>query len=239
MPLAEYYYNDEVLGKVWVKRSARSRHIGLKIKGGEVVLVLPIGASESAGLAFLRSKRDWIMKHLSSSVASHKRTLFDEESDFSTLTFRLKIDRGPSPDFRVRLTNGLLTITCPAAADLHSDESQAILRRAIERAMRIEATRVLPPRLATFARQFGFSYTKVSIRSSQSRWGSRSSSGSINLSYFLMTLPAHLVDYVLLHELCHTVEMNHGPAFWALMRKVSGGKSDSWREEIKQYSTTF
>jgi predicted metal-dependent hydrolase len=58
-----------------------------------------------------------------------------------------------------------------------------------------------------------FHYTGVTVRNTQSRWGSCSAQKHINLSLSLMLLPEHLIDYVLLHELCHTVEMNHGERF--------------------------
>lgn len=239
MPLKEYYYTDEVLGRVLIKHSARAHYINLKIRSGEVILTLPEGVDESKGLAFLRSKYDWIREHLSMAKANKEKLVFDENVQFSTLTFELKILRGLSSDFQFKLASNLLTIICPNNVNLRSQSSQDIIRMGIEKVLRVEAKRVLPSRLRALAQQHGFSYQQVTIRSSQSRWGSCSTSGNINLSYFLLTLPPHLVDYVLLHELCHTKEMNHGPAFWALMKKVTNGKSDVWKKEIKQYHTSF
>ena len=240
MSWKECYYEDKVLGRILLRRSAKARYVSLRIKGGEVILTLPLWANESSGLSFLRSKYDWIKERLSLSEQSDRRNfVFDEESQFSTLTFDVKIVRAACDDFGFRFTNGLLTVSCPASLDIRLPRYQDIIRMGIERVMRSEAVRVLPARLATFAKQFGFSYKRVSIRSSQSRWGSCSSSGTISLSFYMMLLPEHLVDYVLLHELCHTREMNHSASFWALMREVTGGKSDLWRKEIKEYHTNF
>ena len=74
----------------------------------------------------------------------------------------------------------------------------------------------------------------MKIQTSKTRWGSCSASNSINLSVYLMTLPSHLMDYVILHELCHTVHHDHSDAFWALMDKVTDGKAHALRNELKQ-----
>jgi len=58
---------------------------------------------------------------------------------------------------------------------------------------------------------------------------------SINLSLYLMLLTAPLIDYVILHELCHTKEMNHGIRFWKLMDKVTESKSKELRAQLKKY----
>ena len=99
-----------------------------------------------------------------------------------------------------------------------------------------KANAYLPQRLAELAIKYGFSYRIIRIKDNKSRWGSCSSLGAINLSLGLMRLPYHLIDYVLLHELCHTVEMNHGPRFWALMDKVTEGEAKKLRLELRKYS---
>jgi len=101
--------------------------------------------------------------------------------------------------------------------------------------LRQKAKSVLPAQLAKLAATHGFNYSKVTVRNSRSRWGSCSSKKSINLSLYLMLLPEHLIDYVLLHELCHTVHLNHSPAFWDLLNKCTGGKSNELRREIRRY----
>ena len=87
--------------------------------------------------------------------------------------------------------------------------------------------------------KYGFSYNAVSLRNSRTRWGSCSNRKNISLSIYLQLLPTHLSDYVLLHELCHTVEMNHSATFWALMDKVTDGRARSLRRELRTYATAF
>jgi predicted metal-dependent hydrolase len=99
--------------------------------------------------------------------------------------------------------------------------------------LRKQASAYLPGRLQTLASQYGFTYASLKISKSRSRWGSCSAKKNINLSLFLMTLPAHLIDYVILHELCHTQVMNHSPSFWKLMDEITEGKAGFLRKELK------
>lgn len=89
-----------------------------------------------------------------------------------------------------------------------------------------EAKKRITTRLAELAKQHGFKYTKVSIRSQRTRWGSCSSRGTISLNIKLAALPPDLTDYILLHELVHTRVPNHSPKFWKELDKyVGNGKA--------------
>ena len=78
----------------------------------------------------------------------------------------------------------------------------------------------LAARLAEFAPRVGVQPTKLTIRTQHTRWGSCSSKGAISLNALLMLAPAHVRDYVVVHELCHLKEMNHSPRFWAEVARV-------------------
>jgi predicted metal-dependent hydrolase len=97
----------------------------------------------------------------------------------------------------------------------------------------LQAKASLPGELAQLARKHGFIYRSVQIRKSKTRWGSCSSKKTISLSLYLMLLPEHLREYVLLHELCHTTHMNHSASFWALLDQCTNGKSKELRKELR------
>lgn len=110
-----------------------------------------------------------------------------------------------------------------------------------ERAMRMEALRRaakadLPERIARIAAQTGLRYGKVTVRASRTKWGSCSGRNDISLSLFLMKLPERLRDYVILHELCHTVHHDHSPQFHALVDRLSGGRERELMRELKRYA---
>jgi len=105
----------------------------------------------------------------------------------------------------------------------HRAETAAI------RALKREAERLLPLRLQGLAEKFGRTYTSVGVKNLKRRWGSCDSHRAITLNLFLMELPWDYIDYVLLHELTHTEEMNHGPAFWKLLKTMSPRARDQAR----------
>lgn len=102
--------------------------------------------------------------------------------------------------------------------------------------MRHEAKEWLPGRVAFWAEKFGFRYGRVTIRASRSKWGSCSGENNISLSLYLMTLPPHLRDYVIIHELCHTVHHNHSKSFHSLVDQCLAGEEKNLRSELRRFS---
>jgi predicted metal-dependent hydrolase len=90
-------------------------------------------------------------------------------------------------------------------------------KQALCRWLRRRAQRALVPRLAELAERHRMQYRQVSVRRQRTRWGSCSRQKTISLNAKLLFMSSEAVDYVLLHELCHTVEMSHSPRFWRLV----------------------
>ena len=99
--------------------------------------------------------------------------------------------------------------------------------------LRREAKQVLSAMVDRLARQYGFKYGRVTIRAARSKWGCCTSRNNLSLSLFLMTLPTHLQEFVVLHELCHTVHHNHSAEFHALLDKVTGGREKELNRQLK------
>ena len=110
-----------------------------------------------------------------------------------------------------------------------------------ERKMRIEALRRaakadLPERIARIAAQTGLRYGKMTVRASRTKWGSCTGRNDISLSLFLMKLPERLRDYVIVHELCHTVHHDHSPQIHALVDRLLGGRERELMRELRRYA---
>lgn len=84
----------------------------------------------------------------------------------------------------------------------------------------VERTRALiHERVAYWSQTYGINHGRIFIRKQKTRWGSCSRAGNLNFNYRLGFLPLHLVDYVVVHELCHIPQQNHSPAFWSLVEE--------------------
>ena len=100
---------------------------------------------------------------------------------------------------------------------LSSEELHALADRAME---------VIPQRVAHFAPLVGVRYGRITIRNQRTRWGSCSGKGNLNFNCLLMLAPPEVLDYVVVHELCHRLDMNHSDRFWAQVERCCPG----WRE---------
>lgn len=101
--------------------------------------------------------------------------------------------------------------------------------------LRREARIYIPATLERLALTHGFKYSSLRISSAHTRWGSCSGRNGISISLFVMLLPEHLREFILLHELCHTRHHNHSAAFHKLLDSLVGGKERTYNRELKGY----
>lgn len=101
-----------------------------------------------------------------------------------------------------------------------------------------KAAQWIPERVARYAGQMGVSYGRITIRSQRTRWGSCSQKGNLNFNCLLMLAPPDVIDYVVVHELCHRKEMNHSARFWEEVEMVLPNYRES-RKWLKDHGTTL
>lgn len=224
----------EDIGLVTLVASPRAIHYSLKISRGAVRAIMPEGGNEARLMAFIQKNKEKILVVLKKHPATAP---LDDKHPLETATFHWEICRTERSNFLLERKEGLRRVYCPEDTNFEAEAVQALLRKILRGELRHEAERLLPSRLRVWAEKYHFVYAGVKIRDLKSRWGCCNTSGNITLSLSLMLLPWHLIDYVLLHELCHTKVMNHGKDFKALMERVTGGKAHEWKREIKKYST--
>lgn len=101
----------------------------------------------------------------------------------------------------------------------HTDLS-AVQKTALEKRYKDAAREYFPKRVAYFQTMTGGSYNRITIRDQKTRWGSCSSRGTLSFNWRLMLAPPTILDYVVVHELCHLTHMNHSATFWAAVESV-------------------
>ncbi len=188
----------------------------------------------------LFTESDWVLAHKEKVQQPPKIISCTGGKDvppLQTLTFSVNVQTSPRKNMLVSLQNGVLNILVPQTEKVESEKIQGKIHQGIEAALRFEAKRILPGKLKKLSEKHALPFADVKIQQSKTRWGSCSSKKNINLSYFLLLLPEHLVDYVLLHELVHTREMNHSARFWALLDRLTNGQAKALAKEMKSYKT--
>ena len=124
---------------------------------------------------------------------------------------------------------------------LEAESTEKLTREKVI-ALAEEALKVIPERVEYFAKVIGVTYGKITIRNQKTRWGSCSSKGNLNFNCLLMLAPSEVLDYVVVHELCHRKQMNHSKAFWLEVEKVLPNYKEvrKWlKEEGSQMITLF
>ena len=227
--------SDKDFGKIHfvVRRSARN--ITMRVKEDGLHVTTPPYRSITALLEAIAPFRERL-RNVCSEV---KPKPFDLNFSIEAECLRLKLETSPLKNFTVSMRDETVVIACPAHADFTTDRVQTLVKNAVMRAMRKKAEEYLPPLVQYWSSLFDLPYNKVTISKARSRWGSCSSKRDISLSFYLMLLPAHLMDYVILHELAHTREMNHGPKFWELLNQLTDGKALALRKELRMHRPVF
>ena len=224
--------NDEEFGPIKVTRSARASHIRIKIgTDGTLRASMPMHAPVFMAKRLIKASRSQIRSMLQE---HHGTSVFSDTMQIGkshSLIVRPTTETKPS----VSRHGQQIIVSLPEDLEIEDPTVQALIRPVVIAALRKEAKGYLPRRLAYLAGQCGFSYERVRFSHAGGRWGSCSTSGTISLNIALMKLPFHLIDYVLVHELSHTVQMNHSDAFWSLVEQWDPDYK-AHRKEIKDHT---
>lgn len=205
---------DEEFGKIQVRRSPRSTQVRLRVApNGSLRASMPMYAPIFLLKRLVKNSRDELRK-----MVKQAQPVIEYKNGQQVGKSHTLIVRG-STKLTVSRTKQQIIVNLPENKTLSSPDVVRKIRDISTVALRIEAKSYLPKRLDYLADRLGFSYERVRFSHASSRWGSCSSTGTISLNIALMKLPFELIDYVIIHELAHTVEMNHSPSFWALVER--------------------
>lgn len=234
MDLHSFDQNSLDLDLIAIERRAhaRARRLKLVVSGGKVRLTVPPRSAEHHIQAFLQQARPWLLaqlqqqaQHAAQQQAAQKKQQAQKMLNLPLLQYQIQPFNNAQlkgePCCWLVQKDGLELAQLPSA-----DLPQWLLKQAKQH---------LPARLAQLAAQHGFGYDGCQVKLMHTRWGSCSAAKRIHLNAHLLLLPLDQLDYVLLHELCHTRQMNHSAAFW---QEVSAVCPDwkTLRGKLKQFS---
>ena len=201
------YIDIEELGRIKLFRRRGLKNIRISIDSlGEIRLSIPWYVSKSAGLKYLRTKKDWIKKHRGK--INTKWT--DGQLLFGDYTLSIQVLQ------RKNVTSTLDdTVFKVFVPHTHGPEEKhhAISRR-VNKFLKDEAEKSLIPLAVKMAERSSFQPKEIRVKNMKSRWGSCNQAQIITLNASLLRLPENLAEYVIFHELVHTRHLNHSSLFW-------------------------
>lgn len=199
---------------VAIKRTKRVKSVSLKIVNGEVFINVPQRLSNKKIEQLIRTKISWIKGKLDSQSATlAMQYQAGELLSFCGLHYRLRLEVGEHR--RTVIDGNELIVTLPN--DQHKPH---LIRNALICWYKIQASEHLISRIELYSKMVGRSPNNIAIKTFRARWGSCSQQKNIDFTWHLMMAPPEVIDYVVVHELCHLIEMNHSKAFWALVENV-------------------
>jgi predicted metal-dependent hydrolase len=206
-----------------LRRSAKARRMHIRVKPGQVEVVAPVKVRRPLIEAFVHENRFWIENKL----AELEEKLRDNPPPRSIplvtgarIPFRgshacltvLEKDNHRIPHVAFE---GNLQVTVPEglAAEDKEETVKTVLKDWLLERLRCDVDEIS----ARFSRRLNVSPQRIRFRRQKTRWGSCSAKGSINLNWHLVFVPEPILEYVVVHELCHLRHLNHSPDFWALV----------------------
>lgn len=225
--------HDDEFGDITVSRSARSSAIRISVTPtGTLKATMPAYAPLFMLKRLVKSSRSQLRKMLEQQAPAYN---FENGMEIGK-SHKLLVKRGAKTSVK-RWGQQILVILAPDQ-ELTDSSVDRQIRDVITSALRIEAKSYLPKRLEFMAEKLGCDYERVRFSHAGSRWGSCSSTGTISLNIALMKLPFEIIDYVIIHELCHTKQMNHSAKFWNLVESADPSYK-LHRKILKSHSPTI
>lgn len=234
-----------------LKRSQR-KTIGLKIDHQGLQVSVPFSLPVSKIDCLLQTKADWIIKKLAvwenKSVSNHDEWTIDTQYSLLGDLWKLElqaggniqmvsvaVDRKASPDALSHMNSVTAHSSFDALSQSLSNITSEYIRIWVMDWYQAQATACFSERIEFYAGKLNILKPLFKLSQAKTRWGSCNNRGVIRLNWRLVQLPMQLVDYVIVHELCHLIEMNHSQAFWKLVADIYP-EYQTARRKLKNYS---
>ena len=206
---------EDISAQVHVRRHAGARRLTLRVSrtSRAVIVTIPVQCDLNEAGTFLSRHIDWVKERLDSlpdPVPFREGVAMPLRGEAHKVVF--------TGEARTRIVT---VVAVPGhRPEIRVPGSLETAPRRLRDWLFAEARRDLEQRVANHARKLGLKASKIAVRDQTSRWGSCSTTGVLSFSWRLILAPPHILDYVAAHEVAHLAEMNHGPHFWALVKRA-------------------
>lgn len=213
-----------------VRVSPRARRLTARVHiGGRVEIVVPVGVSAKAVRDFVQRFTPWIDRKVAAMQCyAGQSALVPQAVEFAFTAERFEVEWHGAPKRGLTQRDNRLVLSAP-------DEGGA--RHLLQGWLRHAAGERLAPRLIRLANDLNYSVARVAIRCQRTRWGSCSTRGTVSLNCSLVFLRPEVVRYLFIHELAHTVHMNHSANFWRLVERLEPDYRSLDRELLAGWRT--
>lgn len=226
---------DKEFGEIKIRKNKLARSVKLSVGvDGSLRASIPYYSPEFAVRRLVNGNRDEIRKML----ATHNAKNSYQDGDLIGKTHTLFLRKFLGEEIKISNEGNQILVQIPQELAFENPLVQSEIRKTVSKILRKQAKAYLPRRIDFLAEKYGFRFEKLRFSHTGTRWGSCSSSGTISLNIALMNLPHHLIDYVIIHELCHTRQMNHSSKFWQEVEKYCPDYK-KYVQEIKQFSPSI
>ncbi|OBT08062.1 hypothetical protein A9267_10065 [Shewanella sp. UCD-FRSSP16_17] len=200
-----------------VIRTSRIKTASIKVEDGLVSIVVPKALDIERVHQLVAEKRQWIIQkialHDASLPASTREFISGEAYAYLGRNYRLKVVCGDYVP--VKLYQGRLVATLPDGA-----KRSNLVRDALIRWYKLNALRKIKEKVRRYSKIMGLEPKSVGIKTFKSRWGSCSPKGELDFNWIIVMAPNRVVDYVVIHELCHLKQLDHSPKFWKEVERI-------------------
>lgn len=215
-------FEDIILNKlgsdiaVKVRYSNKSKHLGIRVISNNVELVLPTTYSINNGRKFLLSKEAWVRAKLKQQIYEIDKLQNEAHIDHDILpffgkTFKLLHIISDKKGSEVIVHDNDII-------EIHS--TNLTKHKVLITFLQDKLLSYVTPKIELLSAKHDFYWTAIKITEAKSKWGSCSSKAVITFNWRLVFAPYEMIDYVIAHELCHTIEMNHSKNFWRLVKRI-------------------
>ncbi len=204
-----------------IRKSLRAKHVSISIGADGVQVVAPVSMENNQIILLVENKREWIVNKLENyqqrpmQIRVERKFISGEKLLFMGENYPLSVLEHEGGSCSVNLIDNHFLVTINK--DIPQEKRREVIRKKLEQWYIGRAKELIRERLELFTDKISVKVNTVRFKNQKTRWGSCSQRGNLNFNWKLVMAPTHIVDYVVVHELCHLRQLNHSKAFWQIV----------------------